>query len=122
MPWGLWTWKRLIQTSRLLRIRFSFLALYKLSAILKYSLSHRRSPEPFLTNLEYPLSPKVSTLVMQFYQNIDFFVIWYHQPTFEHQERSFIVEVCMTLLDELPVTPQGRITLVRFWLILNITI
>ena len=44
-------------------------------------------------------------------QNVHHFVIWYHQPTFEHQERTVIVEVCMTLLGELPVTFQGRITI-----------
>ena len=50
-------------------------------------------------------------IVMHLSQNIDQFVIWYHQPTFEHQERSFIVEVCMTVLGKLPVTLQGRIML-----------
>ena len=105
MPWGLWTWERLIQTSRLLHVRLSFLALYTLSAILKYSFSYTRLPEPLLIYLEYPLLPKVSTLVMHLSQNIDHFVIWHHQPTFEHQERFFIVEVYITLLDKLPGTP-----------------
>ena len=70
-----------------------------------------RPPEPLLAHLECPLLHKVSMLVMHLSQNIDYFVICYHQPTFEYHERSFIVEVCMTLLGELPVTPQGKIAL-----------
>ena len=111
MPWGLWAWKRLIQTSGLLSVRLSFLALYTLSTILKYSLSHIRPPESLLAHLEYPLLPKMSMLVMHLSQNIDHFVIWYHQPTFEHQERTFIVEVCMVLFGKLAITLQGRIVL-----------
>ena len=110
MPWGLWTWKILIQTSGLLCIRFSFLALYTLSAILKYSLSHTRPPEPLLAHLEHSLLPKISTLVMYISQNIDHFVIWYHQSAFGHQKRTFI-EVWMTLLGEFLVTLQGRTAL-----------
>ena len=48
---------------------------------------------------------------MHLFQNIGYFVIWLHQPTFEYQERSFIVEACMALLGELPVAPQGKIAL-----------
>ena len=44
-------------------------------------------------------------------QNVHHFVIWYHQLTFEHHERTFIVEVCMTLFGKLLVTHQERITL-----------
>ena len=108
MPWGLWAWKRLIQTSGLLSVRFSFLALYTLSTILKYSLSDMRPPESLLAHLKCHLLPKMSMLVMHLSQNIDHFVIWYHQPTFEHQERIFIVEVRMTLFGKLVITLQGR--------------
>ena len=50
-------------------------------------------------------------LVMHLSQSIDHFVIWYHQPTFEHQESTFIVEVCVFLFGKLAITLQGRITL-----------
>ena len=53
----------------------------------------------------------MSILVMHFSQNIDHFVIWYHQPTFEHQERTFIVEICIILFGKLVITLQERITL-----------
>ena len=91
------------------KCQVSFLALYTISAILKYSLSNMRPPEQLLAYLEYPLLPKTSTLVMPLFQNIDHFVIWYHQSTFEHQERTFIVEVCMSLFGKLAITLQGRI-------------
>ena len=106
---GHWIWKRLKQTSGLLSVWFPFLALYTLFAILEYSLSHMGPPKPLLAHLQGLLLPKVSTLVIHFSQNVHYFVIWYHQPTFKYQERSFIVEVCMTLLGELLVTLQGRI-------------
>ena len=111
MPQGLWTWNRLIQTSGLLSVKLSFLALYTLITILKYSLSHTRPLESLLAHLEYPMLPKMSTLVMHLSQNIDHFVIWYHQPTFKHQESTFIVEVCMILFGKLVITLQGRIVL-----------
>ena len=41
---------------------------------------------------------------MDLSQNISHFVIWYRQPTFEHQEWSFIVEIFMTLFGKLLVT------------------
>ena len=70
-----------------------------------------RPLELLLAYLECPLLPKMSTLVMHLSQNIDYFVIWYHQPTFEHQESTFIVEVHMILFGKLAITPQGRIAL-----------
>ena len=48
---------------------------------------------------------------MDFFQNICHFVIWYHQPNLEHQDRSFIVEVDITILGELLVTLQVSIAL-----------
>ena len=109
--WGLWTWKRLIQASGLLSVWFPFLTLYALVAILQYSLSHIRPPEPLIAHLQGPLWPKVSRLIIHFSQNVHHFVNWYYQSIFEHQERSFKVEVYMTLLGEVPVTYQGRIAL-----------
>ena len=70
-----------------------------------------RPPKSFLAHLEYPLLPKMSNLVMHLSQSIDHFVIWYHQHTYEHQERTFKVEVCMTLFGKLAITCQGRIVL-----------
>ena len=70
-----------------------------------------RPPELLPAHLECPMLPKKSTLIMHLSQNIDHFAIWYHQPTFEHQERSFIVEVCMNLFGKLVINVQGKIAL-----------
>ena len=48
---------------------------------------------------------------MHLFQNIRDFVNWYYQPTFEHQERSIIVEVCMTFFGKLLVTLQRRVAI-----------
>ena len=50
-------------------------------------------------------------IVMNLSQNIYLFVIWYEQPTFIHQERTFIVEVFMTLFGKLSVSQKERIRL-----------
>ena len=46
----------------------------------------------------------MSMLIMHLSQNIDPLIIWYHQPTFEHQESTFIVEICMILFGKLAIT------------------
>ena len=56
--------------------------------------------------------PKLSTLVMYLSKIVHLFVIWYHQPTFEHQERTIIVEIYMILFGKLLVNHQGKIALV----------
>ena len=111
MPWGLWAWKRLIQTSGLPSVWFPFLAPHTLFAILKYSLPHIGPPKPLVVHLQSSLLPKVPMLVMHLSQNIYYFVTWYHQPTFKRQERAFTVKIYITLLVKVPVTCQGRIAL-----------
>ena len=74
------------------------MALYTLSTILKYSLSHRRPPESLLAHLKCLLLPKISMLVMHLSQNINHFVIWYCQPTFEHQESTLTLNRICSLL------------------------
>ena len=55
----------------------------------------------------------MASIVMHLSQDICHLVVWQSQPTLEHQERSFIVKVLVTLFGELLVTLQGRIVLLR---------
>ena len=106
-----WTWQGLVQSSRLLSVWFCFQAFYILSAILEYILSYAKPPKLLLAYLQFPLLPKVSLIIMHLSQNTWHFFVLYHQPTFEHQDRSFIVEVFMTLFGELPVSLKRKIAL-----------
>ena len=67
-----------------------------------------RPPESLLAHIECSLLLKMSTIVMHLFQNIDHFVIWYHQSTFEHQEGTLIVEVCTILFGKLTITLEGK--------------